>query len=301
MHEVVDIAHWKRLFPLAALRAEGETEMKAVMKHSPEFFHTKRAIEKKKAFYAPWAEAITSPYHLAVIEQYRDERAGDLKGLERVETDIFVCGKGEPKSRAVTKVGGLPYWPKNRDWPCGKDGSPLTFLAQVCFADSPGLAGELPGQVLAVFGDEFALDDLDADVLRFEWIELGDEKLIQRDSLPKTQLEVTPCYGAIYRTSDCPNAVRRFRGIDGAKNTAVLQGTKIGGVPNWIQRPARLAGRFLCSIGSVHPALDQPYPYLNNPRPLKDEEPWLLQWGDVGCLYVFIDKQGRLHATVQCY
>ena len=149
MHEVVDTSRWKRLFPLDALRAEGEREMKAVMKHSPEFFQGKRAIEREKAFYAPWAEPITGPYHLAVIEQYRDERAANLIVPERVETDVFVFAKGEPKTRAVTKVGGLPYWPKNRDWPCGKDGDPLTFLAQVCFADSHDLVGALPGDVLA--------------------------------------------------------------------------------------------------------------------------------------------------------
>lgn len=39
-----------------------------------------------------------------------------------------------------SKVGGQPYWPKNMPWPSAPDGRELFFLAQINFAETPGLA-----------------------------------------------------------------------------------------------------------------------------------------------------------------
>jgi uncharacterized protein YwqG len=55
----------------------------------------------------------------------------------------FVRAKSQA-SRAMkpweSKVGGQPYLPKEQNWPCMDDGSPLFFLCQINFAELPALA-----------------------------------------------------------------------------------------------------------------------------------------------------------------
>lgn len=44
-----------------------------------------------------------------------------------------------PTKAWESKVGGLPYWPKELPWPCAPDGAELCFLAQINFAETPAL------------------------------------------------------------------------------------------------------------------------------------------------------------------
>ena len=60
-------------------------------------------------------EFITSIYDLYSVETLRD-RLGLRVGTQ-TPTDIFVFGKGEPDNPACTKVGGRPFWPRDREWP----------------------------------------------------------------------------------------------------------------------------------------------------------------------------------------
>ena len=81
----------------------------------------------------PTGEMITSPHDMVVVELLRQEafsRSGSSPSAHSVPTDVFVFGKGEPASREVTKVGGVPYWPAARPWPASRTGKPLTFVAQ---------------------------------------------------------------------------------------------------------------------------------------------------------------------------
>ena len=102
---------------------------------------------------------------------------------------------------------------------------------------------------------------------------------------------------------------------------AVIEGTKIVGVPRWIQRAEEIPGRFLCALGSVHPVyqtseddtIHRPYPFTNFQGPfvrgrrvfrageeeIKDDR--LLMWDDVGSLFLFLDNSGNIHWTIQSY
>ena len=100
---------------------------------------------------------------------------------------------------------------------------------------------------------------------------------------------------------------------------ATIEGTKIGGIPRWIQGVENMPGRFLCALGSVHPvyeaggAIRRPFPFTNVAGPFvrgrrvfrcgEEEIPAdrLLMWGDVGSLYMFLDKKGAIRWTIQCY
>jgi hypothetical protein len=87
----------------------------------------------------------------------------------------------------------------------------VRFIAQLCFADSRDIVGELPGDVLLIFGD----DDsplVEPQRLAFEWSSLG----IQECALEVPQMGASellaPYYGVIHRTEDWPNAADEIGG-----------------------------------------------------------------------------------------
>jgi hypothetical protein len=259
---------------------------------------------------------ITGPAHIALLEQARDEAFAHEAGLERVPTDIFVWNRGEPTERAVTKVGGLPYRPAGKPWPVAKDGTPMTFVAQFCFADSRDLVPVLPGDVLLIFtvGVEYRYKneidyspklsnsyDEDSEVA-FEWVSLGDFPLTTQAEIPQTGWQIQPCYGTIYRTWDYP-------GIDGFAYRHVaehvpgnVEATKIGGICPWIQGEEDISGEFLCTLGSVFPNVRKPFPFLNEPEPITYHprvESEYLMIADVGEMYLFRNGYGDIRYTIQ--
>jgi hypothetical protein len=228
----------------------------------------------------------------------------------------------------------------------------MTFLAQFCFADSTDLFDSLPGEVLLLFADGvYGKDwgDGDTSALRFEWVNRSESNLVEADEIPQTRWDLFPVYGEIHRTKDYlmggmwekawwsillrrSRNPRDFLSGLGARRAlekayhqswcvAMIEGTKIGGIPRWIQAAEEVPGRFLCALGSVHPVYQtgaddivrRPHPFTNLEGPLvrgrrvfrtTEEEistDRLLMWGDVGSLFLFLDDAGGVHWTTQCY
>jgi hypothetical protein len=273
-------------------------------------------------------EQITSPYDLYSVERLRDEQA--LRQGASFATDVFVFGKGTSPDRHITKVSGLPYWPKGKEWPTTDDGSPCQFLAQFCFLDSRDLVGKLPGDLLLMFvppGEEDWLSDFD--LVRFEWLRLGKQPLI--DHLPQGVQPYcqSEWYGVLHRTHDYPAAAEQASEleVDQPYNLAVLNGTKIGGIPHTIQSEANFvtdpdtglplfpadygveSRQFLCQLASIQAAPDVPYPWTNQEKPLSldfdesgiygDENECL--FGDMGSIYLFMNSAGECVASSECY
>ena len=225
----------------------------------------------------------------------------------------------------------------------------MDFLGQFCFADSTDLIGSLPGDILLIFADGvYGKDWNDGEVgaLQFEWIKRSESRLIDASDIPQTRWELLPVYGEIHRTKDylvgdlgdkawwfillkhSKSPREFFSGLFARRalekryrrtwGIPVIEGTKIGGIPRWIQYEEKLPGRFLCALGSVYPvygidADPRPYPFTNVEGPLvrghkvfrTAEEviptDHLLMWGDVGTLFLFLDDCGIIHWTTQCY
>jgi hypothetical protein len=348
IHDRFDIEQWNKLFPLESLRKEAREYVESQRKETPGEYKSESQVERHVKLMSPHGEIVTSPRHLAVVEQLRAEWLG-RRHLPGFLTDAFVFARGEPADTSVTEVGGLPFWPKARSWPAGKSGQPMNFLAQFCFADSSDIFDSLPGDVLIVFADgRYGKDwcDGDAGALRFEWVNRSESGLVETGDIPTSRWELFPVYGEIHRTKDyltggawepawwsfllkkSKNPRKFLQGL-GARRAlekayhepwciAIIEGTKIGGIPRWIQRAEKIPGRFLCSLGSVHPdyqvgPIRRPYPFTNFETPLvrrrrgfrageeEIERDQLLMWDDVGSLFLFLDDDGRIHWTIQCY
>jgi len=305
IHEQLDITHWKQVFSVAQMRAEGQ---------QPDDYN------------------IGGPRSIAVIEQLREEAFATLPGIERVPTDIFLWNLGEPEQRAVTKISGVPYRAAGKPWPLAPSGIPMNFVAQFCFADSRDLLPPLPGDLLLVFieGKEIrlkhpipgwernviydivlghrnrhysAVESARLSAVTFEWVSLGEFPLITPEEMPELPWKLVPVYGTRYRTWDYPN-IDGFAYPEVAEHiVTTLEATKIGGTPPSPWQPQDDLGSYLCTLNSVFYADTPVYPFLNVPGPISTEE-WrahlnnptrdFLKIGDMGLMNIFLAADGSL-------
>ncbi len=303
IHNVVDVESWRTVFPLNQLREAAVRDVLARRNILPGEYPDQASIDRNIALVSPGGERVTGPHDIAVVEQLRDEVFSHELRRQRVPTDIFIFNRGEPSRREVTKVGGLPYRSTERPWPHSASSSPMTFIAQFCFVDSQDIVGQLPGDVLLIFGDPDNLWDNDNLALVFEWVRLGEPGLIPAEAVPQTDWFIEPCFGSIYRTWDYLDTDELFVGYQRSYLIPVLEGTKIGGIPRWIQGSEDIQGRFICALGSIDPQLygQRPFPFINVPDMLDSHEDNYLQWGDSGSLYIFLDLDGQLRWAMQYY
>jgi hypothetical protein len=134
--------------------------------------------------------------------------------------------------------------------------------------------------------------------IRFEWLPTGlpvcsafDESLIcEKDA---------PFFGVIHRSADYPDA----------RHLQILAGTKIGGLPTFIQSGEEVAGEFLCQLGSIQATPHVPYPWVNQAEPLGLQfdhrgiygEGNSLVFADMGTLYLFRDRDGTLRSSFESH
>ena len=289
IHERLDIDHWKQQFPLPRLREKAGSNL-------------------------PGVPGISGPLDVAVLEQLRDASYANAPGIERVPTDVFVWSRGEPNQRTVTKIGGLPYRAADTPWPLALSGTPMTFVAQICFADSHDLTPELPGDILLIFteatnwgSEEEPLYDFmgeyeDDSYLLFEWISLNNLPLVSHQQIPATGLQIMPCYGTLHRTWDYLH-VDGFAYPEVAEHIpSVIEATKIGGIcpwsdMDWVGYADGETEGYFCSLRSLDNEVDWPFPFLNDPEPISWTE-WSqskpLMIGDVGFINLFLKPDGTV-------
>jgi hypothetical protein len=255
---------------------------------------------------------ITSPCDLCNNEWLRRGMRDQFDWGEPVPIDVFIHSVGEPENRFATKIGGLPYRPAHLQWPTTKDGRSMALIAQFNFTNSKDIIGDLPGDLLLIFGDDA---DGPVEPLHFEWQPLGLSNLVTK--LPGDQMEITPCFGNRWRTVSYPNAkplnmTGRYPKCNGKDVRSSYwipqyQATQIGRAPFFIQDgDDDMPGTPLCTVASVQPDAHKPFPWVNHPEPLCSENEWPrddgnLMIGDLGCIYVFIDDEGKIHAGESCY
>lgn len=281
IHNDFDLSYFKNLFPINKLR-----------------------LEEKNELSEPGGEIVTSPYHIAIIEQLRSEALLGRSAPRSIPTDVFVFAEGEPDNRAATKVGGLPFWPKDKEWPLSYFDVPLTFVAQVCISDSKDIVPDAPAELLVILADQYEFLDnpRNKSALQFYWFHLSDQELLGGDSIPESEWKIPPRYGVRHRTVDFTEFVPEFRKYSQPDLISKIVGTKIGGAPRWIQCDPELPGKFLATVGSIVPVAGIVYPFVNHPEPLDysnaSEE---LMWNDAGSLYLSTTTDGSVHWEVQGY
>jgi hypothetical protein len=255
---------------------------------------------------------ITSPCDICNNELLRRGMKDQFEWGEPVPVDIFVHSIGEPDNRSATKIGGLPYRSDGLSWPKTASGRSMALIAQFNFTNSADIVGKLPGDLLLVFGDD---SDGPIDPLHFEWQNLDQADLVTH--LPSDSMAISPCFGNRCRTVSFPSALLIDRGTAEPKCYGkevwssywipTYQATQIGRAPFFIQEgDDGLPGIPLCTIASVQPDAHSIFPWVNQWPPLCKPNEWPreddnLMINDLGCIYIFIDEDGEIHARGSSY
>lgn len=247
-----------------------------------------------------WMRSITSCNELAVRELMLRQVKKAHPEMKGVPVDVVLFALGEAPERKMTKIGGLPYRDRKLPWPVTADGRTYTFVGQLDLSESQAILPPVPSDVLLVFASE---DDGDPDTFWFEWAGNVTD-LIPAEEVPPPGWEFPKCYGVRCRTEDYP--VEYDSVFEEAYDTDGLfvvrtYGTKIGGLPCWIQGEEKLAGEFVGQMGPVSPKAKVVYPWLNVPEPITEQTRWesQLMWGDLGGLYLFVSADGKPTGGVQ--
>jgi hypothetical protein len=258
---------------------------------NPELYDDQKAVDDHIALMQPGGKIIEEPNDLAIVEQLRTEAASAANLGMGYPTDVFVFIKGESRRRDVTKVGGLPYWPADRQWPRGSNGMPLGFLAQLNFSDSRDIVPQLPEDLLLIFADLERINryEIEDDILDFYWMPIQNCELISVSDIPKCvginilgepdEFSVTPYRAELHRTCDYPYGEVALNRYQAHWRLGFVEGTKFGGIPMWIQGEASLPGEYVATLGGCYE----------------------FAWGDAGMIYLYVADDGQPHWAHQCY
>ena len=295
-HDRFDLSHWQAEFPLGRLREDAERFVRQRQRQLPAEYPDGEAVDDHVRLMSPKWEIVVGPKALAVNEQLRTEFAANRPYAgPRVATDVVVWARGEGAIRSATKVGGLPYRDASARWPADNAGTSRRFIGQLSFADSAEIIPGLPGDVLLIFGDDDALLS-EPEQLAFEWVKLGITDLVRE--VPSGQEGLTPFYGVLHRTEDWADEARLPAD---ARDIGLWEGTKLGGVPRFIQDDDVPGGRFIGALGSISVGADQPFPFVNQAEPRGWSRENDLMIGDMGSLYLFLQADGTVVGLPQCY
>ena len=205
---------------------------------------------------------LESPYEVVLRENQLRAIKGQIDLGPKIPAHYFVYALGEAPTREQSRIGGLPYRPRNLEWPCDADGKPKEFVAQIDFTDSRVLLPELPGDILLIFASEEGLDD---NPFLLEWYPVGLNDLVLASDLPKFKMtfpsvrEKAHCY--LYETHDYPEATDRLRGtkFETWKTLGSPCGGKIGG----FQKSGDKNTTHICTVESIRLGTDDPFPFVN--------------------------------------
>jgi hypothetical protein len=117
-----------------------------------------------------------------------------------------------------------------------------------------------------IFGDDDALLT-EPERLVLEWSSLGIGERAAEVPQATAGEGLTPCYGVVHRTEDWPEAAERLpEAYRHPWLLGVFEGTKIGGLPRFIQDEATPAGRFFAALGSISTGSSR-LPLMNETEP----------------------------------
>ncbi len=256
---------------------------------------------------------VASPCDIYSVETDR-KRLG-FNNHRSLFSDVFIWGEGESEKPYLTKVGGVPYLPKATTWPQDTAGKPYVFVAQISFVDSKDVASvPVPGDVLLIFvkHDGWSgkyLDCFEPDDLCFKWIRVTDQPIWDRQSMKKNGVRSVEIsfFGVIHRTQDYVQTPEIISLIEASSSywQWSMHGTKIGGVPNFIQNGPKNYqvdkqtwndAAYIGEFASLWFECNTPFPWCNRKEAIRysTQQKKSLMIGDVGSIYLFLKPDGSI-------
>ena len=304
-HPQVDLSRWMRQFPLDYFQQSS----------GPRRFHN-QAADDPRDLWKPSGDPISSPADLSKVEWVRRQVAlrYDLGPAKPV--DLFLWQVAPAPHPYLTRIGGIPYRDKSSPWPVDRHDNPYTFVAQFCFLDSLDILPiSIPGDLLLVFFRDHEAPMGEMDDVGLEWVRIRDVIPIGEGDCPKPSFTVPRLTGVIRRFDEFPSCEGDPFRADGHVRSYLFpttQSTKIGTVTYFVQGDPRLSfdGTLICTLNSLEPHERWPFVDLKDlpgqaSNSLDSEYygwgPYEMMFGDVGCMYFFIDSEGTTHWRFDSY
>ncbi|MEZ5940032.1 MAG: DUF1963 domain-containing protein [Planctomycetaceae bacterium] len=269
----------------------------------------------------PSGQIISSPNDLCCVEGIR-RRVRQKHDLGKsVPVDLFVWSDEPPKQPYLTKLGGIPHREADKPWPTSPEGVPYTFVAQFCFLDSTDITPKTPGEVLLVFF-RYAKSHWNrtpGDVV-IEWSSSILTNPLKRGDMPTPAFTVPELSGVLVRYQEYPGTGTLFHELGHGEPWLLetTQATKIGpethfiqGRPEWDEQPKP---RLLCTLSALHMRYrfdpHNRWPLVNreslskeeiSQNPISDWGRYRMMFADSGCMYFFIDSEGKIEVFGDCY
>jgi hypothetical protein len=179
-----------------------------------------------------------------------------------IPAHYLLYAPGDPETREQSRIGGLPYRPRDLEWPKDCNGRPKEFVCQIDFSDSWALLPELPGQIMLLFVSEDGIGD---PPYTLEWYPHGLKDLVSLRELPCfdftfPMVQGRPVFCYLYETCDFPEAKARIQGTRFEKwNSFDFPcGGKIAG----FNKSTPPGHAHIFTLESIRFILDEPYPFL---------------------------------------
>ena len=246
---------------------------------------------------------ISSPGTVAACQEVRRELIGlGIPLVRPIAVDLCVWNWGDSTDRRTTKIGGTPFWPKRCRWPLESDidpdsnsKEPLTFVGQICFADSTDIVPERPGDLLVLL----ACDDDYVNTFGL-WFSLDEGPLLDPKRVPKSGIELTPLHASLYRTveyAECPYDELKKDGLPYEMPLfRHITSTKIGGISPDLEAQARYLATLHTPEGPY-----QPYPFIGLPNGAElsqRDRDGILQIADCGGLSFYLLKGNSVEVVL---
>lgn len=214
----------------------------------------------------------------------------NLSNCQPLEFMAVTLTRQEPIDRWTTRIGGLPAWRSDNEWPdCAKCGEQLAFAAQLDFRGTT-LRSLVPGDVM-VFHYCFACcpwwkgDNAEL----FTWCnETESSQLIEEEIIPEDLegFEHGPFYGVHTKAVDYSAFGMPDDSLDDDKFWSLFyRGTKVGGHPPMHpdECPEASSGQRMTYLGCLNSTEASDVPKIRDGirRPACGE----LMFADVGCIH----------------
>jgi hypothetical protein len=263
------------------------------------------------------ARRIVGPSDALLATRIRELTSEYLRWGKAEPMDLFLLSLSEPPTRKVTQIGGVPYRDRSRPWPRTPDGEPIPFLAQFDFSESRDIVGDVPADMLLIFGrpEQGA-------GLTFEWQgEVFPPTLIRQEELPVVSSSRQIFYGTRWRTNNYPDweplDEDSWSDLELPDGSTVhdlffaigLLGVAIGPSP-FLPATSNLRNsqeKILCSLPTIIPTSNVRFPFLGHPNPIHQENIGLFKFDitaildddSFGLLYITESADGSLGYQVE--
>jgi hypothetical protein len=297
-HPVFDFLKWSEDFTLDPVD-EAEAEELPVPSGPDDIWN----------FALPVDPEVHNPVELCYFELLRRQALLRYDLGRSVAVDVFVWRAGPPERPYLTKIGGVPHRPASWPWPVAGDGTPLTFVAQMCFLDSRDIVSEkVPGDVILIFmkpPESWTARDKN---IVIEWGEPQLDQPVTIEECPPAEFYVPELSGEIHRLLEYPDSASRFEsGFGDCCNPFMPTiSTRLGREAFFIQSdPRRDDLELLCVLSSViakpDNAQDVPDVVTAAGGMHTGRDRFRFMLSDCGCLYFLIDSRGNVYCDFQCY